>query len=296
MRMRDKPTPPPAHSGPQRSRRRRMGQRQDTKDRWMITYADLITLLLIFFVVMYAMSRLDVEKYEVVTASLQQTFKSGDSILELGSGITGTADRYNHKNPPTPSEDTESAGQATNGGQEGEPPSAGQDAEAPLTERELAFRQQEQELASLMGRIESYIEDNQLEEQIKVTDLPKGISITLSDQFLFDTSKAELKAGSEKTLSRLASLFKELNTIISIEGHTDDQPIRYSAAFKDNWELSGARALSVLRFFLDKEQLDPQDFQYAGYADTRPAADNDTSQGRQKNRRVEITVLRQLQQ
>ena len=262
----------------------------------MITYADLITLLLIFFVVMYAMSRLDVNKYEVVTASLQHTFKSGDSVLELGSGITGSADRYNHKNPPTAAENTENPGQGNDGEQESTSSAAEPETQAPLTERELAFRQQEQELASLMGRIESYIQDNQLEEQIKVTDLPKGISITLSDQFLFDTGKAELKTGSEKTLSRLASLFKDLNTIISIEGHTDDQPIKYSAAFKDNWELSGARALSVLRFFLDKEQLDPQDFQYAGYADTRPAADNDTSQGRQKNRRVEITVLRQLQQ
>ncbi|WP_240472910.1 OmpA/MotB family protein [Paenibacillus sanguinis] len=262
----------------------------------MITYADLITLLLIFFVVMYGMSQLDVEKYEVVTTSLQQTFMSSDSVLELGSGITGTADRYHHKNPTAAADSQDNYGQGNGGEQQSASPAAGPEAQAPLTERELAFRQQEQELASLMGRIESYIQDNQLEEQIKVTDLPKGISITLSDQFLFDIGKAELKAGSEKALSRLASLFKELNTIISIEGHTDDQPIKYSAAFKDNWELSGARALSVLRFFLEKEHLDPQDFQYAGYADTRPAADNDTPQGRQKNRRVEITVLRQLQQ
>lgn len=272
-------------------RRGRRAERNDTKDRWMITYADLITLLLIFFVMMYAMSRLDVEKYEVVTASLQHTFKGGDSILDLGSGITGTEDRYSHRNPPA---------SADSGSKQGEGQGTARQADStdqgPLTERELAFRKQEEELANLMQVIESYIKDNSLEGQIRVADLPKGISITLSDRFLFDTGKAELKSGSAKTLTQLASLFRQLDTVISIEGHTDSLPIVYASEFKDNWELSGARALSVLRFFIDKENLDPLHFQYAGYADTRPAADNDTSEGRQKNRRVEITVLRQLQQ
>lgn len=278
---------------PRGSRRRgRRAERNDTKDRWMITYADLITLLLIFFVMMYAMSRLDVEKYEVVTSSLQQTFKGGDSILELGSGIIGTEGRSNPKNPPA-SDDRgtkQGEGQGTTTGQ------ADRSGQAPLTERELAFRKQEEELANLMKLIESYIKDNSLEDQIRVADLPKGISITLSDRFLFDTGKADLKSESAKTLAKLASLFRQLDTVISIEGHTDSLPIVYASDYKDNWELSGARALSVLRFFVDKEKLDPQHFQYAGYADTRPAADNETAEGRQKNRRVEITVLRQLPQ
>lgn len=280
-----------SNSGPDhpvRPRRRRRAEGHDTKDRWLITYADLITLLLIFFVIMYAMSRLDVEKYEVVTASLQQTFKSGDSVLELGTGITGTEDRFQHKNPPA---SAENGGKTGNGG--GQQDNA---AQAPLTERELAFRQQEEELANLMKMIEAYIRDNRLEGQIRVADLPKGISITLSDRFLFDTGKADLKSDSAKTLAKLASLFRQLDTVISIDGHTDNLPIVHSSEFEDNWELSGARALSVLRFFIDREQLDPEHFQYAGYADTRPAADNTTSEGRQKNRRVEITVLRQLQQ
>lgn len=283
--------------------RRRSAGPKDAKDRWMITYADLITLLLIFFVVMYAMSRLDVEKYDVVTQSLQHTFNSGNSLLDKGTGVLGSEDKYDYNHPPGGQgaengqgpESTGGEGSSEGSGEGGSnatPPSDQQ----PLTERELAFREQEQELATLMGRIESYIKDNQLEDQIKVNDLPKGISITLSDRFLFDPGRADLKSGSEETLARLASLFKELNTVISIEGHTDNQPVGRASSFEDNWELSGARALSVLRFFLEKEQLDPEHFQYAGYADTRPAADNTTSAGRQKNRRVEITVLRQLQQ
>lgn len=274
-----------------RSSRRNRHVTHDMKDRWMITYADLITLLLIFFVVMYAMSRLDVEKYEIVTQSLQLTFKSGDSLIEKGTGILGTEDQYDFKNPPS------NQGNNENGstGAEGDS-SSNDDSQKPLTERELAFRKQEEELQNLMNRIQTYVKDNKLEDQINVTDMPKGISITLSDRFLFDTGKAELKAGSAKTLSKLASLFSELDTAISIEGHTDNNPIVRASTYKDNWELSGARALSVLRYFIDKEKLDPDGFQYAGYGDTRPAANNSTSEGRAKNRRVEITVLRQLQQ
>ncbi|AET57623.1 ompa/motb domain protein [Paenibacillus terrae HPL-003] len=267
-----------------RAKRRQRQGGGDHRDRWMITYADLITLLLIFFVVMYAMSSLDAKKYEVVVQSLQDTFHKGDSILEQGSGITGTADVHTSKNPPTtkqPSSDNKAAGSTK------------------LTEREQAFRKQEEELQNLMGVIEQYISDNKLQDQIFVADQPRGIVITLNDRFLFDQGRAALKQGSANTLSKLASLFRDLKTPISIEGHTDNIPFTRSSnssTYKDNWELSGARALSVLRFFLDREGLSPTEFQYAGYADTRPVGDNTTEAGRQKNRRVEITVLRQLQQ
>ena len=128
------------------------------------------------------MSRLDTEKYKLVTQSLQATFQSGDSILEMGSGLTGTADTEKHKNPPP----------QTAAKQKDENKDA--DSE-PLTERELAFRAQEEELANFMGLIQQYVKDNQLEEDIFIADEPQGIAITLSDRFLFDVGKAELKPG-----------------------------------------------------------------------------------------------------
>lgn len=262
---------------PNRRRRGLKKEGGDGRDRWLITYADLITLLLIFFVVMYAMSQLDSDKYQLVTQSLQATFQSGDSILEMGSGITGTADKEKHKNPEVPKAEQEESLDV-------------------MTERELAFRDQEKELSDFMAVIEQYVKENQLEEEIFVADEPRGIAITLSDRFLFDTGNAELKSGAAPVLTKLASLFRNLDAAISIEGHTDNVPISRLSSYKDNWELSGARAMSVLRFFLDQGGLDPGGFQYAGYADTRPAAGNNTDEGRRKNRRVEITVLRQLQQ
>lgn len=261
---------------PIRRKRRKRSSGSEHQDRWMITYADLITLLLIFFVVMYAMSRLDTEKYKLVTESLQSTFQSGDSILEQGSGLTGTADTEKHKTPPTET--------------------TGEKSPEPLSERELAFRKQEEELTEFMQVIKQYVKDNQLHNDIFISDEPQGIAITLSDRFLFDAGRAELKDGADPVLGKLASLFRDLNTTVSIEGHTDTVPVGRFSEYKDNWELSGARAMSVLRYFLDVSKLDPDSFQYAGYADTRPAADNETVQGRQKNRRVEITVLRQLRE
>ncbi|WP_336762322.1 flagellar motor protein MotB [Paenibacillus sp. USHLN196] len=276
-----------------RSKRRGKRETIDHRDRWMITYADLITLLLIFFVIMYAMSNLDSGKYDVVTQSLQNTFNASDSILELGEGLGEKPGQTITENPPS--------------GVQGEDPSKGEgtptdsgtatpeDENKPLTEREEQFRSQEQELQNLFNVITQYIEDNKLENQIFVADKPQGLSITLSDRFLFDQGQAALKGDAAPTLTKLASLFRDLNTVVSIEGHTDNIPVGANSTYKDNWELSGERALSVLRFFLDTENLNPDGFQYAGYADTRPTGDNTSSAGRQKNRRVEITVLRQLQ-
>lgn len=272
----------------QRDRRKRHPESRESRDRWMITYADLITLLLIFFIILYAMSSLDTDKYNIVTGSLSESFKSGSTVLEGGDGILDAG------NPPvnTPG-NTDGDANATAKPTEGSNDKA--ENEAPSA-RELAFREQEAKLAELMGVITSYVKQNNLGEQIFVADKPQGIEITLSDRFLFDVGKADLKSLALPALQQLSGLFKDIGATISIEGHTDNTPVSSASRYRDNWELSGARALSVLRFFLDNEGLNPDTFQYAGYADTRPTADNTTSSGQQKNRRVEIIVLRQLQE
>lgn len=274
----------------QRDRRKRRVETRESRDRWMITYADLITLLLIFFVILYAMSSLDTDKYNIVTGSLSETFKSGTTVLEGGNGILDAGKSTENKPESTDGNEDAAATARPNDGSgeqaENETPSA----------RELAFREQETKLAELMGVITHYVEENNLGEQIFVADKPQGIEITLSDRFLFDIGKADLKSPAFPALQQLSGLFKDIGAKISIEGHTDNTPVSSASQFNDNWELSGARALSVLRFFLDHEGLKPDTFQYAGYADTQPTADNTTIAGKQKNRRVEIIVMRQLQE
>lgn len=268
------------------SRRRRAKKEGPShqQERWLITYADLLTLLLIFFVIMYGVSSVDADKYAAVSSSLQTTFQAGNNILDGGPKITGE----NGQQLPGSEGDDE--------GQAGTDQGAGivPEEEQEPTERELQFREQERQLAGFLQTINSYITENGLEDQIFVADKPQGISITLSDRFLFDVGRADLKSGASGILDRLSSLFGTVDATISIEGHTDNQPIK-GGRYTDNWELSGDRALSVLRYFIDVRGLNASQFQYAGYADTRPVGDNSTAQGRQQNRRVEITVLRQLQ-
>jgi chemotaxis protein MotB len=275
----------------------------------MITYADLITLLLIFFIILYAMSSLDTQKYAIVTGSLSDTFKSGSPVLEGGNGVldgnqgnTGAAVSNEQEAGGSAGSGLSSRGNVKESGSNGTGTGTdtsgqnGETAEHQPSARELAFREQEAKLAALMGVITKYVEDNNLGEQIFVADKPQGIAITLSDRFLFDAGQAELKSPAFPALRQLSGLFRGIGATISIEGHTDNVPVTAASDYTDNWELSGARALSVLRFFLDNEGLSPDTFQYAGYADTRPAYDNTTVEGRQKNRRVELIVLRQLQE
>ncbi|WP_310830436.1 flagellar motor protein MotB [Paenibacillus pedocola] len=289
----------------QRNRRSRRGSAHEPRDRWMITYADLITLLLIFFVIMYAMSSLDTEKYKIVTGSLSETFKTGNPVLEGGSGLLDGENGSQNSSPANGQEEDSGSGNgesarnsegSESGGTGAGTGASGESQNVQPSARELAFREQEAKLAALMGVITKYVDDNNLDGQIFVADKPQGIAITLSDRFLFDVGRAELKPPALPALRQLSGLFRGIGASISIEGHTDNTPVSAGSRYSDNWELSGARALSVLRFFLDSERLSPATFQYAGYADTRPAYDNSTTEGRQKNRRVELIVLRQLQE
>ncbi|MBN3523833.1 OmpA/MotB family protein [Paenibacillus apiarius] len=270
-----------------RRRNRRGAAKTESHERWLITYADLITLLMIFFVIMYAMSQVDADKYESLSETLQLSFRNADSALPKGAGIL---DGGFLKTGETGALDT-----AQDGGS-GDMKEEHAVAIGTITNKDLAFRKQEEELKSFMNVIQQYVDDNKLGDQIEVSDIPKGIAIRMSDKLLFDLSRADLKQKAMPTMDKLASLFPQLNTTISIEGHTDNLAFAPGGRYKDNWELSAARALSVLRFLVDEKKLDPEQFQIAGYGETRPVVDNKTEEHRQQNRRVEIIVLRKMVQ
>ncbi|UHA71638.1 flagellar motor protein MotB [Paenibacillus sp. 481] len=267
-----------------RRNRRNSEGGNSSHERWLITYADLITLLMIFFVVMYAMSQVDASKYASLSQTLQSSF--GDSAaLPAGAGILEGA--Y------TKPGDTGALKTAKDGGsgdmKDDKPVAIGA-----ITEKDLAFRKQEAQLRNFMNVIQQYVNENKLGDQIEVADTPKGIAIRMSDKLLFDLGRADLKANAIPTMDKLASLFPQLDTTVSIEGHTDNLKMSAGGRYKDNWELSAERALSVLRFFVDDKHMDASKFQIAGYGDTRPITDNDSAENRQKNRRVEIIVLRNM--
>jgi chemotaxis protein MotB len=243
-------------------------------ERWLITYADLITLLLVFFIIMYAMSKIDVSKYTILAQSLNQQFTKGDSVIPLGDGISG-------KITPTQG-DAKSKGDQQKGSQN----------EINAKENVNDKDKKEKELQDLLQKINAYIVEQKLQTMVSATNTERGIAVTLNDLFLFDLGKADLKPASFPILQKLASLFPTLNSTISIEGHTDNLPLSPGSPFTDNWGLSGARSLSVLRFFKNSAGLDDSKFISTGYGDTKPKVANDSSENRAKNRRVEIIVLR----
>lgn len=130
------------------------------------------------------------------------------------------------------------------------------------------------------------------EKGVKVEMMDRGLVITFLNEVLFDSGKAKLKTEALSTLEKVAGVLKttvrDLN--VGIEGHTDNVPIKYSG-WKSNWELSAARALSVLHYLVDDQDVAPQRLTQAGYGEFRPVASNDTKEGRQQNRRVEIVIL-----
>ena len=142
--------------------------------------------------------------------------------------------------------------------------------------------------AELEDRLRSEIDDN----EVQVEMLEKGLVVTFVSEVLFDSGKADLRNDSLAKLDKVASVLQttvsDLN--VGIEGHTDNVPIKYSG-WKSNWELSTARALSVLHHLVDKQGVDPERLSATGYGQFRPVVSNDTKEGRQENRRVEIVIL-----
>ncbi len=130
------------------------------------------------------------------------------------------------------------------------------------------------------------------DKEVKVEMLEKGLVITFVEEVLFDSGRASLREDSLQKLGKVSGVLQTtaLDLNIGIEGHTDNQPIKYSS-WKSNWELSSARALSVLHDLQEKGGVKPERLAAIGYGEYRPVAPNDTSEGRQKNRRVEIVIF-----
>ncbi len=253
-----------------RRRRRRSHKGTENVDRWLVTYADLITLLLAFFVMMYAISQVDAAKFEFIARSLAVQFTSDPSIIELGERA--------HIAPHPPEKEGLDLSQLDHRESEGEKGEGD------------GSSKRDEELDALYAKIKRYVVENQLESDIQVVNARRGVEITFAEHILFDLGRAELKKSSEHVLEPLVPLLNELTNTISIEGHTDDLPI-VSGRFESNWELSTARARSVLNF-LERTGIDPARMVIVGYGEYRPVKPNDSADNRQLNRRVNLVILR----
>lgn len=229
-------------------------------ERYMVTYADLITLLLAFFIILFAMSDENPHKFEQVAQSLSAGFNKGsESIIN-----TDLATNPELKRQQTNEQNV----------------------------KMMASVKEQNELRELKKRIDQKVSEMGLEKQITTTLGKQGLMISLTDKVLFNSGSAELKNENSEIIKVVGSIISEVQNPVQVSGYTDNVPIN-TGDFPSNWELSGQRSMTVLKYMIDNNKgLNPERIYAAGFGEYHPIANNDTEEGREKNRRVEILVER----
>lgn len=246
---------------------------------WMATFSDLMNLLLCFFVLLFSMSSVDVEKWQQLAASFSDNFSVfsggasaiGDGIL-ISNGVSqlNQLDDYINSTGKSADSDTES------------------DELKEFEEKQLA------EAERLAEQIEEAVDESQFANEIDIDFTSQYVSLTLNGALLFDSGSAEIKEEAKPLMDKVGQLLtRYAQSTIEIEGHTDNVPI-HNARFGNNNELSSFRALSVFDYFMETTFLDPAMIKHSGRGEYLPVADNATPEGRARNRRVEIKIYHSL--
>jgi chemotaxis protein MotB len=253
--------------------RRGGGDEHENEERWLLTYADMITLLLALFMVLFSISSVNVSKFDEVRSSLQNAFSGqilpgGPAFHQAGGS---QASEHSAPEPPLPALKT---------------PSSGDGADA-------YGRKEEEDFKALKAQIDQYTKDHGLQSQVSTQITRRGLVVRLlTDKVLFASGEAVLKPKARPLLRKMAQLLKfEVRHPIFVEGHTDSIPIA-SEVYPTNWELSTGRAASVVRELI-RDGVGRSRLGAAGYASEHPIATNRTDLGRRRNRRVEIVLVRQ---
>jgi chemotaxis protein MotB len=241
---------------PRRRGRARAGS--SSKDRWIVSYADFMTLLFAFFTTMYAVSTVDATKLSSVAAGLHEAFDrpsgpalagaplAATGVLPAGRGIVGPGDGAGPASSSSPSD--------------------------------------------VRAEIERALADDLAAHRLQLTEDRRGLVLSIPEAGAFPAGSAELSAAAEQVMTRLSVALQRLPNGVRVEGHTDDAPI-HNARYTSNWELSTARATHVVQFLIQQGSLAADRLSAAGYGPFHPLADNGSSDGRARNRRVDVIVL-----
>lgn len=227
--------------------------------RWLLTYADLITVLLVFFIVMYSMSQADQEKFSVLAEALQEAFgMSGRMSGEVDvnqfdlNGFFGDLD--------------EGSG---------------------LGDGDFEL----ESLRSIGHRLASWAVQRDLGGEVRIVLSGRGLVVSFQEAVFFELGKADINEDSRQVLREIASFLKEIKNDVNVEGYTDDLPIQ-TVEFPSNWELAARRATNVGRFLIEDAGLQPHRISATSYGEHRPSYPNDTDEHRARNRRVDLVLLR----
>nr|WP_096202850.1 flagellar motor protein MotS [Bacillus sp. FJAT-45350] len=235
--------------------KRKRREEEKGAPKWMVTFSDLMTLILVFFILLFSMSVVDAEKFRAIAESFNQR-----QVLDfMPSAIEFEApgdDRGDERKDPF---DDSDEGSNTD------------------------------DMDELLEEVQEFLETNEMTELISATRDDRGVVLVLQERTLFETAEADLLTDARPFLDKVGSLLSAIPNMVKIEGHTDSRPIS-TFRYPSNWELSGARASSVIRYLTTNHNLDPQRFVATGYGDTRPVVPNTTVENLQLNRRVVLVI------
>lgn len=236
-------------------------EEHENHERWLVSYADFITLLFAFFTVLYATAQKDVKKEEEFQKSIRTYFRSFVDFGGLMGKFVGKGDNSSIIPPPIDTVPLEGPG--------------------PENKEEITKSSEiEKGLADGLGS----------EEDTEVKRDQNGVRVTIRSKNFFDSGTALLRRDAIGKLDRIARILKKVRRNIIIEGHTDDRQVK-SPQFPSNWELSSARASTIIRYFVEIHGLSPSRFAAVGYADQKPLVANNTEANRAKNRRTDILIV-----
>jgi chemotaxis protein MotB len=259
-------------------KKRRAIESDHVDERWLLTYSDMITLLMALFIVLFAISSVNTSKFEALSKSLKEvshgTLDGGEAVLQTGGSPKGK--ETPKVTPPVP-------------------------AIAPLIQKEFDKEQkrragaqgtENEEFKRVKRELDAYAATHGLKSKLETQITRRGLVIRLlTDNVLFSSGEAKIHTRALGLLTKIAGLLQvDSQHPINVEGHTDNVPIS-SSIFPTNWELSTARASSVTRFLISKK-APARRMGAVGYADLHPIASNTSDTGRSRNRRVEIVLLR----
>jgi len=267
------------------SRKREHEPEKENGERWLLTYSDLITLLMIFFVVLYSMSKVDAQRFAAVAESLNKALSggtpaklelavtpAGQSLIQTGTPSVKTTVPGKGTNP-TNTASTDPAKNAAN-------KNAGQgnaDAET-------------MSIDAIKAKLDKFAVDNHIQTTLVTSTEERGLVVRIQETLLFESGSADITARARDILEKVSTVLAAAPNQIRVEGHTDNLPI-HTSQFPSNWELSVIRSTNVVQI-LQHDGITPDRLSATGYGEFRPISSNSTDAGRAKNRRIDLIILR----
>ncbi|MDZ4676241.1 MAG: OmpA family protein [Oligoflexia bacterium] len=234
-------------------------EEHENHERWLVSYADFITLLFAFFVILYATSQKDISKAQEFQRSVQKAFRSYVDFGGLQGKYVDTYENNQLLPPPIDVVPQEGAG--------------------PLEMKDYVEREIEKEFT-----------ESDIKELIELNTDVAGVKVSLAANSFFDSGNALIREEALPSLEKIARTIKKTGRRLIIQGHTDSLATK-SDRFPSNWELSATRASTIVRYLITQHQISPRRLSVVGYADQRPVVPNDTPENRARNRRIDILIV-----